>query len=31
MSTPAGTTPREIGVAATATLLPIVGVNQGKG
>jgi hypothetical protein len=29
--TPAGTTPREIGVPATATLLPIVAVNQGKG
>ncbi|MBE8519277.1 tyrosine-type recombinase/integrase [Amycolatopsis sp. H6(2020)] len=28
--TPAGTTPRDIGVPATATLLPIVGVNQGK-
>jgi hypothetical protein len=28
--TPAGTTPREIGVPATATLLPIVAVNQGK-
>jgi hypothetical protein len=29
--TPAGTTPRDIGVPATATLLPIVAVNQGKG
>ncbi|WP_324199177.1 tyrosine-type recombinase/integrase [Nocardia amamiensis] len=28
--TPAGATPREIGTAATATLLPIVSVNQGK-
>ncbi|WP_246258565.1 hypothetical protein [Amycolatopsis anabasis] len=28
--TPAGTTPREIGVPATATLLPIIAVNQGK-
>jgi hypothetical protein len=28
--TPAGATPREIGVPATATLLPIVSVNQGK-
>jgi hypothetical protein len=28
--TPAGTTPREIGVPATATLLPIISVNQGK-
>ncbi len=28
--TPAGSTPREIGIPATATLLPIVGVNQGK-
>ena len=28
--TPAGTTPREIGVPATATLLPIAAVNQGK-
>jgi hypothetical protein len=28
--TPAGTTPRDIGVPATATLLPIVAVNQGK-
>jgi hypothetical protein len=28
--TPAGTTHREIGVPATATLLPIVAVNQGK-
>jgi hypothetical protein len=28
--TPAGATPREIGVPATATLLPIVAVNQGK-
>ncbi|MCQ8193736.1 hypothetical protein [Streptomyces rugosispiralis] len=26
--TPTGTTPREIGVPATATLLPIVAVNQ---
>lgn len=29
--TPAGATPREIGVPVTATLLPIVAVNQGKG
>ncbi|MFF3159216.1 tyrosine-type recombinase/integrase [Streptomyces sp. NPDC057910] len=29
--TPAGATPRQIGVPATATLLPIVAVNQGKG
>ncbi|MFK0181838.1 tyrosine-type recombinase/integrase [Streptomyces xanthochromogenes] len=29
--TPTGATPREIGVPATATLLPIVAVNQGKG
>jgi hypothetical protein len=28
--TPAGATPREIGVPATATLLPIVSVNQAK-
>lgn len=28
--TPTGVTPREIGVPATATLLPIVAVNQGK-
>jgi hypothetical protein len=28
--TPAGATPREIGVPATATLLPIVAVNRGK-
>jgi hypothetical protein len=28
--TPAGATPREIGVPATATLLPIVAVNHGK-
>jgi hypothetical protein len=28
--TPAGTTPREIGVPATATLLQIVAVNQAK-
>jgi hypothetical protein len=28
--TPAGATPREIGIPATATLLPIVAVNQGK-
>jgi integrase len=28
--TPAGATPREIGVPAAATLLPIVAVNQGK-
>ncbi|MEU9190755.1 hypothetical protein AB0D14_40895 [Streptomyces sp. NPDC048484] len=28
--TPTGATPREIGVPATATLLPIVAVNQGK-
>ena len=28
--TPDGPTPREIGVSATATLLPIVAVNQGK-
>ena len=28
--TPAGTTPRQIGAPATATLLPIVSVNQGK-
>jgi hypothetical protein len=28
--TPAGATPREIGVPATATLLPIVSVNQGN-
>jgi integrase len=28
--TPAGATPREIGVPATATLLPIVSVNHGK-
>ncbi|TWP46095.1 tyrosine-type recombinase/integrase [Lentzea tibetensis] len=28
--TPSGATPREIGVPATATLLPIVSVNQGK-
>jgi integrase len=28
--TPAGATPREIGVPATATLLPITPVNQGK-
>jgi integrase len=28
--TPAGTTPREIGIPATATLLPIIAVNQGK-
>ena len=28
--TPTGTTPREIGVPVTATLLPIVAVNQGK-
>jgi integrase len=28
--TPAGATPREIGVPATASLLPIVSVNQGK-
>src|SRR6201988_2815955 len=28
--TPAGPTPREIGVPPTATLLPIVAVNQGK-
>ncbi|MFF3159902.1 tyrosine-type recombinase/integrase [Streptomyces sp. NPDC057910] len=29
--TPDGATPRQIGVPATATLLPIVAVNQGKG
>ncbi len=28
--TPAGATPREIGVLATKTLLPIIAVNQGK-
>ena len=28
--TPDGATPRKIGVAATATLLPIIAVNQGK-
>jgi hypothetical protein len=28
--TPAGATPREIGVPATATLLPMSRVNQGK-
>ncbi|MCD2107002.1 hypothetical protein O4214_17710 [Rhodococcus erythropolis] len=28
--TPTGATPREIGVPATATLLPIVSVNQSK-
>ncbi|MGV9864082.1 hypothetical protein [Rhodococcus koreensis] len=28
--TPTGTTPREIGIPATATLLPIVPVNQPK-
>jgi hypothetical protein len=28
--TPGGSTPREIGVPATATLLPIVAVNHGK-
>ena len=28
--TPAGVTPRDIGIPATATLLPIVAVNQGK-
>ncbi|HET9117913.1 MAG TPA: site-specific integrase, partial [Pseudonocardiaceae bacterium] len=28
--TPAGATPREIGVPATPTLLPIASVNQGK-
>ncbi|MFI6777503.1 tyrosine-type recombinase/integrase [Nocardia sp. NPDC050412] len=28
--TPAGATPREIGAPATATLLPIIAVNQGK-
>jgi integrase len=28
--TPDGATPREIGVSATATLLPIIAVNQGK-
>jgi integrase len=28
--TPSGATPRQIGVPATATLLPIVAVNQGK-
>jgi len=28
--TPAGTTPREIGVPTTATLLPIISVTQGK-
>ena len=28
--TPDGATPREIGVPATATLLPIIAVNQGK-
>jgi integrase len=28
--TPTGATPREIGIPATATLLPIVAVNQGK-
>lgn len=30
VSTPAGPTPRQIGVPATATLLPIVDVRQGK-
>ncbi|WP_030574666.1 hypothetical protein [Streptomyces aureocirculatus] len=29
--TPAGATPRQTAVPATATLLPIVAVNQGKG
>jgi hypothetical protein len=28
--TPAGATPREIGAPTTATLLPIISVNQGK-
>ena len=28
--TPDGATPREIGVSATATQLPIIAVNQGK-
>ena len=28
--TPDGATPREIGVSATATLLPIIAINQGK-
>ena len=28
--TPTGATPRELGIPATATLLPIVAVNQGK-
>jgi integrase len=30
VATPDGTTPREIGIPATATLLPITAVNQGK-
>jgi integrase len=30
VATPDGATPREIGVPATATLLPIIAVNQGK-
>jgi hypothetical protein len=30
VATPDGTTPREIGIPATATLLPITTVNQGK-
>jgi hypothetical protein len=30
VATPDGETPREIGVPATATLLPIIAVNQGK-
>jgi hypothetical protein len=30
VATPGGETPREIGVPATATLLPIIAVNQGK-
>ena len=28
--TPAGATPRQIGVPTTATLLPIIAVNRGK-
>lgn len=28
--TPSGSTPREIGVPVTATLLPIIEVNRGK-
>jgi len=30
VSTPDGATPREIGAAATASLLPIIAVNQGN-